>query len=155
MRSAARIGTHPIHPMLIPFPFACWVLSVAADLYAAYTNGRHTFAYYLAAVGCVMALVAAIPGFVDLFGAIPAGNPARRTAWKHAILNVLALGLFALSVAARPDPASTNYLAYGASLAGLITIAFSAWLGGTLVYDHKVGVPGVAEPGRESSMRNE
>ena len=146
MRSAARIGTHPIHPMLIPFPFACWVLSVIADLVAAYSNGSHEFGYYLAAVGCVGALLAAIPGFIDLFGAIPAGHPARRTGWQHAILNLVALGLFALSVAARPEPAFTNYLAYGASIAGLIVIAISGWLGGTLVYDHKVGVPGEGDP---------
>ena len=150
MRSAARIGTHPIHPMLIPFPFACWVLSVVADLIAAYRDGSHEYAYYLAAVGCVTALLAAIPGLVDLFGAIPAGHPARRTGWKHAILNVLALGLFALSVAARPDPAYTNYLAYGASFAGLIVVAISGWLGGTLVYDHRVGVP---EPGPSAPER--
>lgn len=142
MRSAARIGTHPIHPMLIPFPFACWVLSVVADLYAAYTNGAHYFGYWLAAAGCVTALIAAIPGFIDLFGAIPAGHPARRTGWQHATLNLLALALFAVSVAVRPEPAYTNYIAYGASLAGLVVIAISGWLGGTLVYDHKVGVPG-------------
>lgn len=147
MRSAARIGTHPIHPMLIPFPFACWVLSVFADLYAAYKDSGHYFAYYLAAAGCVAALIAAIPGFIDLFGAIPAGNPARRTGWQHAILNLLALAFFAASVALRPEPAYTNYLAYAASFAGLICIAISGWLGGTLVYDHKVGVPGV-EVGR-------
>jgi uncharacterized membrane protein len=145
MRSAARIGTHPIHPMLIPFPYACWILSVLADLYAAYTNGPHTFGYWLAAAGCVGALIAAIPGFVDLFGAIPAGNPARRTGWQHATLNLLALALFAVSVAVRPNPAFINYLAYGASIAGLIVLGISGWLGGSLVYDHKVGVPGVDE----------
>ena len=147
MRSAARIGTHPIHPMLIPFPFACWVLSVVADVIAAYRDGSHHFGYYLAAAGCVGALLAAIPGFIDLFGAIPAGHPARRTGWKHAILNLVALGLFALSVAARPSPAYMNYLAYGASFAGLIAIAISGWLGGTLVYDHRVGVPEVGDAG--------
>ena len=150
MRSAARIGTHPIHPMLVPFPYACGVLSVVADGYAAYTNGPHYAGYYLAAVGCVTALLAAIPGFIDLFGAIPAAHPARRVGWRHAILNLVALGFFALSVAARPEPAYTNYLAYGASFAGLLTIAVSGWLGGTLVYDHRVGVP---EPGDGTPMR--
>jgi uncharacterized membrane protein len=62
----------------------------------------------------------------------------------------VALGFFALSVAARPEPAYTNYLAYGASFAGLLTIAVSGWLGGTLVYDHRVGVP---EPGDGTPMR--
>jgi uncharacterized membrane protein len=141
MKSTARIGTHPIHPMLVGFPIACWTLSVIADLWAAYVDQFHYFGYYLAAAGCVTALIAAIPGFVDLFGAIPAGHPARSVGWRHAILNLIALGLFATSVALRPEPAYTTYAAYGTALAGLAVIAVSGWLGGTLVYDHHVGVP--------------
>lgn len=141
MKSAARIGTHPIHPMLVGFPIACWTLSVVADLYAAYTDQLHYFGYYLAAAGCVTALLAAIPGFIDLFGAIPAGHPARSTGWRHAILNLVVLGLFAASVALRPEPAYMTHLAYGASLLGVAVLAYSGWLGGTLVYDHHVGVP--------------
>lgn len=141
MRSAARIGTHPIHPMLVGFPIACWTLSVVADLYAAATNDFHYFGYYLAAAGCVTALIAAIPGFIDLFGAIPAGHPARSTGWRHAILNLVALALFAASVGLRPEPAYTTYAAYAASFAGLAVLGVSGWLGGTLVYDHHVGVP--------------
>lgn len=141
MLSAARIKTHPIHPMLVGFPIACWTLSVAADLYAAYAEKPHVFGYYLAAAGCVAALVAAIPGFIDLFGAIPAGHPARAIGWRHAVLNLLALGLFAASVATRPAPAYMTYVAYGTALAGIAVLAVSGWLGGTLVYDHRVGVP--------------
>ena len=141
MKSAARIGTHPIHPMLVGFPIACWTLSVVADLYAAYTDQLHYFGYYLAAAGCVTALLAAIPGFIDLFGAIPAGHPARSTGWRHAILNLVVLGLFAASVALRPEPAYMTHAAYGASLLGVAVLAYSGWLGGTLVYDHHVGVP--------------
>lgn len=150
MRSAARIGTHPIHPMLVGFPIACWTLSVVADLWAAYTDQLHDYAYYLAAAGCVTALLAALPGLVDLLGAIPAGHPARRIGWRHGVLNVLALALFAVSVAARPEPGYTNYLAYGTSLAGLAVLMVSGWLGGTLVYDHRVGVPDAASsPSRD------
>ena len=157
MLSAARIKTHPIHPMLVGFPIACWTLSVAADLYAAYAEKPHVFGYYLAAAGCVTALVAAIPGFIDLFGAIPASHPARAIGWRHAVLNLLALGLFAVSVATRPAPAYMSYVAYGTALAGLAVLAVSGWLGGTLVYDHRVGVPeAVGESGRlagEDSIR--
>ncbi|HUF29729.1 MAG TPA: DUF2231 domain-containing protein [Gemmatimonadaceae bacterium] len=149
MLSAARIKTHPIHPMLVGFPIACWTLSVAANLYAAYANTPHFFGYYLAAAGCVTALVAAIPGFIDLFGAIPASHPARAIGWRHAVLNLIALALFAVSVAVRPNPSSMTYLAYGTALAGLAVLAVSGWLGGTLVYDHRVGVP----EGVESASR--
>ena len=87
------------------------------------------------------ALIAAIPGFIDLFGAIPAGHPARSIGWRHAILNLVALALFAASVGLRPEPAYITYPAYAASFAGLAVLGVSGWLGGTLVYDHRVGVP--------------
>jgi len=31
-RSTASIAGHPIHPMLIPFPIACFVLAFVSDL---------------------------------------------------------------------------------------------------------------------------
>jgi uncharacterized membrane protein len=34
-----------------------------------------------------------------------------------------------------------TYVAYGTALAGLAVLVVSGWLGGTLVYDHRVGVP--------------
>jgi len=30
--STARIGTHPIHPMLVPFPIACFVGTLVTDI---------------------------------------------------------------------------------------------------------------------------
>jgi uncharacterized membrane protein len=31
-KSTAQIAGHPIHPMLIPFPIACFVLAFVSDL---------------------------------------------------------------------------------------------------------------------------
>jgi uncharacterized membrane protein len=31
-KSTAQIAGHPIHPMLIPFPIACFVLVLLSDL---------------------------------------------------------------------------------------------------------------------------
>ena len=143
MKSTARIGTHPIHPMLIPFPFALWTTSVLSDLYCAVTDKLHYIGYWLAVLGSVSAVVAAIPGLIDLFTAIPAGTRARGTAWRHGILNIIALVLFVVSVLTRPDAATMTYTAYATAILGLIVVSISGWLGGTLVYDHKVGVPGV------------
>ena len=143
MKSTMRIGTHPIHPMLITFPFALWMTSVLSDLYCAVTDKLHYIGYYLALIGCGFALLAAIPGLIDLLTIVPAGTKARSDGWKHGILNVVALLLFAASVWLRPDPATMNYAAYVTAGLGAILVSISGWLGGTLVYDHKVGVPGV------------
>ena len=40
-RSTARIGDHPIHPMLIPFPIVCFILTFAADV--AYSRTTDAF----------------------------------------------------------------------------------------------------------------
>ncbi|MEJ7812662.1 MAG: DUF2231 domain-containing protein [Gemmatimonadaceae bacterium] len=143
MRSTMRIGSHPIHPMLIPFPFALWTTSVLADLYAAVRDQFHYIGYWLAVAGCAGAVLAAIPGLVDYFTIIPQGTRAKRTGLWHGALNIMALAFFIISITARPDPAFMNYWAYLASGLGLLLIAVSGWLGGSLVYDHKVGVPDV------------
>jgi uncharacterized membrane protein len=130
--------------MLIPFPFALWTSGVLFDVLAHFT-GRwwlHFVAYYAILLGCIGAVIAAIPGLIDLLTATGSGSAARRTGWTHAILNILALVCFAISVMRR-----TTYhrgilaAAYWSEFVGLALIAVSGWLGGSLVYDHKVGVP--------------
>jgi uncharacterized membrane protein len=141
MKSNARVGTHPIHPMLVSFPIAFWTASVLADLWAAWRDQFHYLGYWLAIAGCVAALVAAIPGAIDLYTAVPADSPARRTGVRHAIVNVLALVLFAASVLLRPDAGAITYASWGASLLGILLLSIGGWLGGSMVYDHRVGVP--------------
>lgn len=64
MRSAAHFRGHPIHPMLIPFPFAFLIGAFLFDL-AGRVTGHATFwatGGYLAILGIVAALLAAVPG---------------------------------------------------------------------------------------------
>jgi len=142
MKSSARIGTHPMHPMLIPFPLALWTASVVFNVVGAWTNlyGLHQVAFFMVFAGCAGAVLAAIPGMIDLFYAIPQGTKARSVARTHGLLNVIALALFLVSLWLRPSPAVMTYGAYFTAFAGLVLIGISGWFGGTLVYDHKVGV---------------
>lgn len=140
MRSVARIGSHPIHPILVAFPIACWTLGLAADLWAAYTDQLHYIGYYLTVAGCITAVIAAIPGSMDLWIGIPRDHPARNVGIRHMVVNVFALVLFTANVLLRPEPAYMSYAAYGASLLGVALLGVGGWLGGTLVYEHKVGV---------------
>ncbi|MFN2400387.1 MAG: DUF2231 domain-containing protein [Gemmatimonadaceae bacterium] len=146
MKSTARIGTHPIHPMLVAFPIGLWVTSFVFDVIGGLLDhdGLHVAAYYMAVAGCIGALAAALPGLIDLLTVIPGGTPTRRTGWIHALLNVAALALFAASVWLRPWPGAMNYPAYLTAAVAVLVLGYSGWLGGSLVYDDKVGVP--AEP---------
>ena len=75
MYSKARIAGHPIHPMLVAFPIAFYTATVATLL--AYVGTHESFWFRVAMVanlaGIVMAVVAVIPGAIDLF-ALPRGS---------------------------------------------------------------------------------
>ena len=57
MASKASIGGHPVHPMLIPFPIACFVLTLVSDL--AFWRTANEFwanaSLWLLGVGLIMA----------------------------------------------------------------------------------------------------
>src|SRR3954447_14133826 len=89
--STARIASHPIHPMLVPFPIACFVGTLLTDL--AYWRTADVmwanFSAWLVTVGVIMGLIAAVAGLIDFLS-----NRLVRTqppAWPHAIGNAAAL----------------------------------------------------------------
>jgi uncharacterized membrane protein len=99
MYSRAKISDHPIHPALVAFPIVFYVSTVAALLAHAATGDPF---WYRAALttniaGVVMAVVAAIPGAIDLFAGIPLRSQARATGHLHASLQIAALALFTVS----------------------------------------------------------
>ena len=86
------------HPMLVVFPIALFSMTIAAELVHIGTGDLFYFraAMVANAAGVVMALVAAIPGALDLFS-LPRSSAARATGLKHAVLNVLTIALFSVS----------------------------------------------------------
>lgn len=145
MASTASIGGHPIHPMLIPFPIALWSTSFAVDVlfYFVRNDSLLLISKFLLAAGCLGALAAALPGFVDFLGLRQ--REVKRLARWHAILNVLALVIFAASfyLRTRAGAPMVDYhlrIPFLLSLLGVILITISGWLGGELAYKHGVGV---------------
>ncbi|HEY5939081.1 MAG TPA: DUF2231 domain-containing protein [Kofleriaceae bacterium] len=146
METKARIAGHPIHPMLVALPIGLYVATVAALL--AYVGLEDPFYFRAALVanvaGVVMALVAAIPGAIDLFS-LPKGSRARATGLKHASFALLATGLFAVAAATSyrqwagggvPDATVPLVL----SIVGVLSLLVAGWLGWTMVQTHHVGV---------------
>jgi uncharacterized membrane protein len=145
MESKARIGGHPIHPMLIPFPLALWTTSFAADV-VFYFQRNVKLLYvskFLLAAGILGAAAAAIPGIMD-WGAIK--NPeAKKVANWHARLNILALIIFCVSLYLRLERNGAIVghrlmIPFLLSLVGVILISISGYLGGDLAYRYGVGV---------------
>ena len=143
-RSTAKIGTHPIHPMLIPFPIAFLVGALVTDLIFTQGGGDAFWARagtYLLGAGIVMALLAAVFGFIDFFGSQRIRDLSH--AWQHMLGNLLAVVVAAVNFVLRLGNEADAILPLGLLLSA-VTVAillFTGWRGGDLVYRHGVGTP--------------
>jgi uncharacterized membrane protein len=146
MDSKIKIFGHPIHPMVVGYPVAFYTSTLVGFIIYATTDDpfwlKQTIAANLA--GVAMAVVAALPGFLDWLLAIPKGTNAKRTGLLHMTLNVTALVLFLISLLVYLG--SWNGPAKGAGL-GIVLAALgigatlgAGFLGWSLVQDHHVGV---------------
>ena len=147
MQSHAKIADHPIHPMLIPFPIALWIFSLASDCIYLFGFGGPVWkevALYTMIGGIAGALAAAIPGYMD-YRAIT-DRATGRLAQVHMIINLALVLLFTVNtwmrVVSGPDALAPVIL----SLLGVTALAVSGWLGGELVYVHGVAVESKVEP---------
>jgi uncharacterized membrane protein len=148
MKSTARIGEHPLHPMLIPYPFALLSSACAFDAAARGMRRREwaQTADHLVSAGLISALVAATPGIVDYFGTVPPRSRTRATATRHALFNLSALACFALARTRRRPTGGMPRAGLSLELLGTGLLAAGGWLGGNLVYRHRVGVSDRARP---------
>jgi uncharacterized membrane protein len=140
MRTPASIAKHPIHPMLVPIPIGLWIFSLVCDLIslAGYQGAWSTVALYTMVGGIVGALVAAIPGLIDLLS-LPSGP--RATALVHMTINLTVVGLYVVNSWLRwADPASLSGAPLWLSLIAVGLLVISGWLGGKMVYVHGVAV---------------
>ena len=139
-RSTATIGGHPIHPMLIPFPIVCFILTLILDIiYARGDTGVGEASTYILGFGLIMAALAAVAGLTDYLGDERVRGLS--DALKHMLANVTAVVLevvnFFLRVKNPDSIASTGvYL----SVVVVLILLYSGWKGGDLVFKHGVGV---------------
>lgn len=143
MRSRASVKGHPIHPALIPFPFAFLVGALLFDAAGLVFDrpGWWTTGSHLAAAGIVAALVAAIPGFIDYLFTVPPNSTAKQRATKHLLVNLSAVALFAAAWWLRGDAGSEpGGVVLALEVAGVGLLSAGGWMGGTLAYRNQIGV---------------
>ena len=143
MRSKASVDGHPLHPGLIPFPFA---FLFGAFLFDA---GGLAFAmpawwatgYHLAIVGLATAVLAAIPGFIDYFATVPPRSHAHARATWHMVLAVATLALFAIATWIRGGAdLPPTALGLALELLGVGVLSAAGWVGGMLVVRDQISV---------------
>jgi uncharacterized membrane protein len=140
MRTPASIAHHPIHPMLVPLPIGLWIFSFICDLaFVLGAGASHwfTISFYTMIGGTLAALVAAIPGTIDMFSL--SGRP-KKLALTHMALNVTIVLLYAVNVGMRISDPVVAGTPLALSIVAIVLLATSGWIGGQLVYVHRVAV---------------
>jgi uncharacterized membrane protein len=141
MRTPASIAGHPVHVMLVTLPIGLWVFSLVCDLILVTGHSPDlwfTVAYITMAGGIVGALLAAVFGLIDLVS-LPRGH-TRNIALVHMAINLVVVAAFAVNLWLRTGDLQTMTLPLLLSVAGVILLGVSGWLGGELVHVHMVGV---------------
>lgn len=142
MRSKANIKTHPLHPMLVPFPLAFFTGTLIFHIlgWAMNNPALLTTAYYLNLAGIFLALITAVPGFIDFLYTVPPKSSGKTRAAKHGITNVIVLLFFTAAFFLRRGDDPNNVLVLVLELIGMILMSIAGWMGGTLVYRNQIGV---------------
>lgn len=143
MRSKANFKTHPIHPALVHFPIAFLPAALIFNLLGIIfkdSNLSRTGGY-LAILGIICGVLAAIPGFIDYLYTVPPDSSARTRALKHMIVNLCSLSLFFVGVLIGSGVNSfPSIITLVFQFVGVILLAFGGWMGGTMVFRNQIGV---------------
>jgi uncharacterized membrane protein len=141
VKSTASLGTHPIHPILVPFPIAFLIGALVTDI--VYASSKNPFwagvSYWLLLAGLVMGGLAGIMGMIDLFTIRRARSSI---GWIHGLGNIVALILTLINFLLRYDNIAGAIFPGGLILSIITgsTLLITGWLGGELTFRYEVGV---------------
>jgi uncharacterized membrane protein len=136
--------SHPLHPALVHFPIACWSLATAADLVGLAWGGSSVWwlAGVLLVAGIGFSIPAMLAGFLELVK-VADNHPAIKDVNRHMIVVMSALTFYTISLFLRLQGTHLTQpgaLAVGLSVLGFLCLCVAGWLGGKLVYEHRLGV---------------
>lgn len=138
----ATVGGQPIHPMLAQFPNVCFTLTLLTDVVYWRTSYLmwQEFSSWLLLAGLVFGTLALIAGLIDFLFRSAVRDPA--PAWPHAIGGVVVLALAFLNSLVHAGDGWTAVVPWGLilSVATVIAMVISNWLGRALVFHYGVGV---------------
>jgi nitrite reductase/ring-hydroxylating ferredoxin subunit/uncharacterized membrane protein len=128
---------HPLHPALTDFVIGAWAMGSVLDGVGLIHRSRRCekAADFLILLGNALSLPTAIAGLAD-FSTAPKRSMA--TGGAHALLNVGGLALNLVSSLHRRAGRRRSGRCLSATASGALFV--SAWLGGKLVYQQKVGI---------------
>jgi len=125
--------------MIVPIPIGLWVFSFICDLVFE-GGGRDTWnvvAHYTMVGGVVGALIAAVPGFIDM---LSLRAETKKTALIHMTINLSVVVLYLINIWLRTSSSVGAGATTWLSLLTIIMLVISGWLGGKMVYVQGVAV---------------
>jgi uncharacterized membrane protein len=141
-RSTVSLGGRPLHAMLVPIPFVCFLATLITDIVYWQTAAMlwADMSAWLLVVGLIVSLVAAPAGMIDFL--VDPRIRELRAAWIHGIGNVAALILSIFNCLIHTRDAYTSVVPSGLILSALVVVILliSVWNGWALVHRHGVGV---------------
>ena len=136
---------HPLHTPLTHFPLALWTAGFLGDLLCLWRSEVFWwhFAFWNIALGLVIGCLTLLTGFYD-FLFVPEDNPvAAKTATWHMMVMLTAACFFGVSLYFHSggEALMSARLTPALILSGVGTLCLQAggWLGGQLVYRHRIG----------------
>ncbi|MDB6017921.1 MAG: hypothetical protein JWR19_2410 [Pedosphaera sp.] len=148
METTASIRKHPIHPILVGMPIGLWVFSLICDLVYFFSWGGSEWkqvALYTLVGGILTALLAAIPGIIDLMSITD--RRLKRIGVTHMIINLVVVLLYVINFADRRAHTEQTLTPLILSIVGVALLGVSGWLGGELVHVYGVSVAGEGNAG--------
>jgi uncharacterized membrane protein len=138
-RSMATASRQAIHPILVPFPIACFAGAFVTDLVYWQTAAVmwETFSDWLLTAGMIMAGFAIIALVIDLVG-----KQICSLTWPHAVGYLLAVLLSLVNAFVHSRDGYTAVVPTGLTLSALVVVIllFTAWVDRALVSRRRVGV---------------
>jgi len=140
MSSPASFKGHPIHSVLVAFPIGLLIFSLVCDLLGlVYPSNSSwgTVAFYSMVGGIIGALLAAVPGLVDL---LAIRDPqVKKIGVSHMVINLVIVAIFVVDAWLRYSGNESRFPII-LSILGVALLLVSGWLGGEMVYVHGVAV---------------
>ncbi len=161
MKSKASVLGHPLHTILVGIPIGLLVWTLIADFVYLGSDKNvvwYDIAYWTGFAAWISALVAALPGAIDLL-TLALKTDAHDIGIAHGLANVIIAVLFIVATVVMWDHGALNgnnlTLVIVLHAVGVGLLALSGWLGGEMVYRHHLGMmPDDAELERAEQARH-
>jgi uncharacterized membrane protein len=125
-RATARIHGHPVHTLLAPIPFVCFLGTLITDIVYARTAEMQwaNFSMWMLTVGLLVSVLVAVAGLIDFVA--NRGLRRRRATWIHGAGDAVALLLAIINAFVHTRDAYTSVVPEGLILSALVVIILMA-----------------------------